>query len=188
MRTMIAQRLNLASRPLRNRRFFHLAFGLLLGACLVTVAGAGWLLVRYAGGAQRARVEVADLRLKTREAREEIRQLTRIVTNAEGALRPTVELVNDAILRKRFSWTGLLSDFETALPAQSFLTSLTPGLAGEGSVTLNIGLVSSGLDDLLAFLRNLDGKKFTQVRIENEIPSPEGRLVSEISVRYARVD
>ena len=188
MRTTVTSRLNLASRPVRNRRFFRLAFGLLLGACLIAAAAAGWLLVRYAGGAQRARAETADLQFKIRSAREETRLLTRAVANAEKALGSTVALVNDAILRKRFSWTGLLSDLEASLPGRSFITSLTPGFAGEGSVVLKIGLVSSGLDDLLAFLKNLDVKKFSQVRIENETPSPQGQLVSEISVRYERVD
>jgi len=184
MRTTVASRLNLSSLPVRNRRFFRHAFGLLLGACLVALAAAGWLLVRYAGGAYRARAEAADLQLRTRSAREEIRQLTRSVGNAERALESTVTLVNDAILRKRFSWTGLLSDLEACLPGQSYITSLTPGFTGESSVVLRIGLVSSGLEDLLAFLRSLDVKKFSQVRIENETPSPQGQLVSEISVRY----
>ena len=188
MRITVASRLNLASRPVRNQRFFRLAFGLLGGACLVAVAAAGWLLVRYAGGAQRARAETVQLELRVRTAREGMRQLTRAVDNAERALGSTVTLVNDAILRKHFSWTGLLSDLETSLPARSFITSLTPGFSDKGSVVLRIGLVSSGLDDLMTFLKNLDIKKFSQVRIENEMPSPQGQLVSEISVRYARVD
>lgn len=188
MRTTAALRLNLSSRPVRNRRFFRLAFGALFGACLAAFLAAGWLLVRYAGGAQRARAETADLRLKTREAREETRLLTRTVGNAEKALGSTVNLVNEAILRKRFSWTGLLSDLEACLPGRSYITSLTPGFAGEGSVMLKIGLVSSGLDDLMTFWKNLDPKKFSQLRIDNETPSPQGQLISEISVRYERVD
>ncbi|MDH4196810.1 MAG: hypothetical protein OEW05_05330 [Candidatus Aminicenantes bacterium] len=188
MRTTVASRLNLSSQPVRNRRFFRLAFGLLLGACLVAFVAAGWLWVRYAGGAQRARAETADLRLGTRTAREETRQLTRVVRNAERALESTVNLVNDAILRKRFSWTGLLSDLEASLPGRSYITSLTPGFAGEGSVALKIVLVSSGLDDLMVFWKNLDPKKFSLFRIDNETPSPQGQLVSEISVRYERVD
>jgi Tfp pilus assembly protein PilN len=188
MRTTVASRLNLASRPVRNQRFFRLALGLLGGACLIAVAAAGWFLVRYAGGARRARAETVQLELKVRTAREGARQLTRSVENAERALGSTVALVNDAILRKHFSWTGLLSDLETSLPGRSYITSLTPGFAGEGSVVLKIGLVSSGLEDLMAFWRNLDPKKFFDIRIDNEMPSPQGQLMSEISVRYARTD
>lgn len=188
MRTTIVSRLNLAGHAVRNRRFFGLAFGLLFAVCLAAVAVGGWLLVRYAGGAHRARAETADLQFKTRTARDDTRLLTRTVGNAERALGSTVNLVNDAILRKRFSWTGLLSDLEASLPGPSYITSLTPGFTEEGSVVLRIGLVSPGLDDLMAFLKNLDIKKFSQVRIENETPSPQGQLVSEISVRYERVD
>ena len=188
MRTTVASRLNLASRPVRNQRFFRLALGLTGAACLVAVAAAGWLLVRYAGGARRARAETVQLEINVRTAREGARQLTRSVENAERALGSTVSLVNDAILRKHFSWTGLLSELETSLPGRSYITSLTPGFAGEGSVVLKIGLVSSGLDDLMSFWRNLDPKKFSDIRIENETPSPQGQLVSDISVRYARTD
>lgn len=188
MRMTVASRLNLAGRPVRNRRLFRLAAGFLGGICLVSLATAGWLLVRYAGGAYRARAEAERLQFSVRTVREETRQITRAVENAERALQATVDMVNDAILRKRFSWTALLSDLEASLPARSYITSLTPGFAGESSVVLKIGLVSSGLDELMAFWRNLDPKKFRDIRIENETPSPRGELVSEISVRYERMD
>jgi hypothetical protein len=94
-----------------------------------------------------------------------------------------IDLVNSIILRKVFSWTELLSTLEKSLPDSSYILSLAPTLT-EGSVLqLKLKVVSQDLDKLTEFLNKLKASKF-RIRLEGEIDSENGLLISEVSLSH----
>jgi Tfp pilus assembly protein PilN len=186
MKTMEMIRLNLATRPLRNRRFYRVLFA---AAALVFVglaALAGFLSVKYGLAHGKARAEVSDLEARIARAGGETSRFGSMAAAAAKSDKEKIDLVNAVIMRKSFSWTALLSELEGALPESSYITSLAPSFAGESAVDLNIKVVSRNLDDLLALVDRLTERKFTRIRVDGESTDERGQIVSEITFSYER--
>jgi Tfp pilus assembly protein PilN len=178
--------LNLATRPARNRRFYLLARAVLAAACAVLLAVSAFTMVKY--GLQLGRLAAALANASSRHAAadKEQRRLQAEVRKEEQTEQAEVDVVNRIIYQKSFSWTGFFSELEAALPDSVYITSLSPNVSGERTVTLKVKVVSAGLDDLLVFLNNLNARKFTY-RFESESREEEGRLLSDISLSYERI-
>jgi hypothetical protein len=177
-------RLNLATRPVRNRRIFQWMAGALAVGLAVSAAAGGYLFVRFTVEGRRARREAASLADRTREAQGKTVALARETGNAERDLGGDVDVLNAAIRRKVFSWTRLLGEIEAALPAESVLVSFQPGQADDRGLALKIDIASANLEGLLAFLRGLEAGRFSTIRMENETTGAGGRLVSSLTLRY----
>ena len=186
MKTMESLRLNLATRPLRNTRFFWTAF-IALAALLAALAlTAGFFSIKYGLAGRRARAEVSRLEARISADHAETSRFRTAATAAAKTNKERVDLVNAVIMRKTFSWTGLLSELEAALPEASYVTSLAPSFSGQSAVDLRIKVVSQNLADLLAFVDRLTERKFTRIRVTGESVDEQGRVVSEISFSYEK--
>lgn len=179
--------LNLATRPLRNRRFFLLLGGLLGMAFLVTAFLAVFLFLQFSlkKNAVRADLKSADEKLKT--AQSEQKQIAIRLKEAAGKDQNIIDTINSIILRKSFSWTDFLSKLEECLPDSSYILSLTPSLVDDSRIQLSFKVVSQSLDDLLALINKLQDLKFSQPRVETEERNDRGELTSDILVIYERV-
>jgi len=177
--------LNLASRPVRNRRIYVLARAVLAVALVALVGLTAFTVVKYGRLASRAGASLAETRRAQTAADQERKRLAAEVRKLKQSAQIPVDTVNRIIYQKSFSWTGFLTELESALPDSITITSLVPSFAGERTVALKLTAVSRGLDDLLVFLNNLNGRRF-KYRLENESREEEGRLVTEISLTYER--
>lgn len=177
-------RLNLATRPVRNRRIFQWTAGILAAGLAVSAAAGGYLFVRFKTESRRARRDAAGLSERTREAQARALALAGETANAERDLGGDVDILNAAIRRKVFSWIRLLGEIEAALPAESVLVSLQPGQSDERGLGLKLDVTSANLQGLLAFLRALEAGRFSTIRMENESSGAGGRLVSTLTLRY----
>jgi Tfp pilus assembly protein PilN len=186
MKTMDTIRLNLATRPLRNRRFYRTAFAVSVLILAGLAALAVFLSVKYGLAHSKAEAEVARLESGIAQAGAATRAFRSKAEAVAKAEQERVELVNAVILRKSFSWTGLLSELEGALPESSYVTSLAPNFVGESAVDLRIKVVSRSLDDLLALVDRLTERKFTRIRVEGETTDERGQIISEITFSYER--
>ncbi len=177
--------LNLASRPARNRRFYLLARNVLAAALIVLVGLTAFTAVKYGRLASRAGASLAETRRLQTAAEQERKRLVAEVRKVKKSGQARVDIVNRIIYQKSFSWTGFLTELESALPDSITITSLVPSFSGERTVALKLTAVSRGLDDLLVFLNNLNARRF-KYRLENESREDEGQLVTEISLTYER--
>lgn len=177
---------NLATKPARNRRFYILARNALAVAIVAVVGLATFSVVKYAFQASRLKSSLEETSRLVAAAGKDEQRLSSDIKKVKKTSQAEVDLVNDIIIRKSFSWTAFLSLLEASLPDSSYITSLIPSFSGERTVALKIKLVSRSLDDLLTFLNNLNARKF-RYRLESESREEEGRLVSEISLTYERV-
>ncbi len=177
-------RVNLASEPLRNVRFFRTLFV----ALVVLLAGAASLAAGLFIGQQvrdgRLAREAASLRRSVETARLETKRLESRAREMTARDRSTVDFANDLILRKSFSWVDLLYRLEQALPASSAVVSLAPTAVGGARAEVSLKAVFRNLNDLLAFIRNLYSRGFTQVRLASEGRNDLGQLEAEITVVY----
>jgi type III secretory pathway component EscV len=179
--------LNLATRPLRNRRLFALLGGFIGLVFLITAVLAIVLFFRFAlkKNDVQARLRKADEAIKTSQS-EQKRLNTQLKETAKKD-QDIVAAVNSIILKKSFSWTGFLSQLEEALPDPSYILSLAPTLVDDTRIQFRFRVVSQNLEGLLALINKLQELKFTQPRVETEERNERGQLASEISVTYERV-
>jgi Tfp pilus assembly protein PilN len=178
--------LNLATRPLRNRRLYKaLVYGLVL-VIAVLVGLSAFVFLKYGGEAGRLKEAAAAAKATQDQARAEQRLLSANIRKAESAGRQRVELVNGIILKKTFLWTALFSELEQALPGPSYLTALTPNFLADGSVAMHIRVTSRSLEEFMTFIDNLAARGFKNIQVGDETRSDEGRLIMEIDLRYER--
>lgn len=178
--------LNLATRPLRNRRLFKVVVAVLALVFAVFAALTAFVWLKYGGAASRLKGVSAEARDVRAEADLEVRRLEADIRRASDAGRARVDLVNAIILKKTFLWTGLLTELEKALPGPSYITALSPSFAPDGSMAMHIRVTSRGLDDLTAFITNLTARGFKNILVGGETRDSDGRLIAEIDLRYER--
>jgi cell division protein FtsL len=177
--------LNLATHPARNRRFYLLARNVLALVLAALLGLSAYSIVHYGFRTARLNATLSEITARADAVKKEQRRLTADLQQVKKTAEPRVDLVNGIIFRKSFSWTDFLSLLEASLPDTSYITSLVPSFSGERTVSLKIKVVSSGLEDLLTFLNNLNARKF-RYHLENESREEAGQLVSEISLTYER--
>ncbi|HOW84716.1 MAG TPA: hypothetical protein P5119_05095 [Candidatus Aminicenantes bacterium] len=178
--------LNLASRPLRNRRLYRTSVRALAGLLAVLAVLAVLVVLKTGGEASRLKAANAGTRRLQAEAGREEKRLRADVDRETKLSRDRVDLANRLIRRKMFSWTGLLTELEKALPGPSYISALTPSFTPEGAVALQMRVTSRSLDDLLVFLNGLTAGGFKDVKAGGEQRSDDGRLIAEISATYER--
>jgi len=178
--------LNLATRPRRNRRLY-LLLSRGLAALLVVLAGSSALVIlKFGGESARLKTSIAAVRKLEDEAKREEKRLMADIQAEERLSRVRVDLVNSIILKKTFSWTTLFSEFETALPGPSYITSLVPSFTDQGDLALRLRVTSRNSDDLRALIDNLNARSFKDIQVFDEARSDDGRLITEISLTYER--
>jgi hypothetical protein len=186
MTTTPALNLNLATRPLRNRRLYHVLLRGLVLLLAVLAALTVFVLLKYGGEGRRLKAARAEAGALQAEAQREDRRLAADIRRATDLSRLRVELVNGIILKKSFLWTGLLTELEKALPGPSYITAMTPAFTANGSVAMHIRLTSRSLDDLMAFITSLTARGFKDIQVGGETRSDDGRLITEMDLRYER--
>lgn len=178
--------LNLATRPLRNRRYFMTAMRALVVLFIILAGLAAFAILKYGGEGSRLKAAMAETSRVQAEAAREEKRLEADIDREEKLSRARVDLVNGIILKKTFSWTGLLSDLEAALPGPSYITMLSPSFTQSGAVALEMSVTSRSLEDLEAFITALNARGFKNIKVGGEQRSEDGRVLTPISTTYER--
>jgi len=148
--------LNLATRPARNERLPALVFASLATVVVLGSVIHGVLVARLASTAatsldkemERLTREREELRVKDRELR------------AVKVEKPALErwrAVKDLVDQRSFSWTGLLSRLETALPPDVRLVSISPSVR-DGRIRLGLDAVVRSPDDAVPLVKALEDR------------------------------
>jgi len=178
--------LNLASNPMRNRRlFFMLGLGLLIVFIGTVVLGTG-MHVRYKSKREEIEEELQTLQKNVTMVKNQEARYKELIEKKLVNTKEISEYINSVIYRKSFPWMDFFAALEDTLPASSYIVSLTPYPADGTELEVRFQAVFSNLNELLKFIKNLDDRGFEDINIVSESQSAEGKLLSEISVRYAR--
>jgi hypothetical protein len=176
---------NLASRPLRNRRFFFAAL-LAFAAVFALAALAAGLSLRTSHKLEAgARTDLDRITRLSESARKEKDAWSAEAAELARKLKDTVEAVNGIIQRKSFSLVDVFTRLEEALPVGSYIAGISPVAPADGRLDLRFRVVSPSLPELLALVQKLGGLGFKNISVKNEA-TVEGRLVSEITFSHER--
>ena len=176
---------NLATRPLRNHRFIRAAAAALgLGGILL-----GWLtfgtLAGYKGRQKSARAEIARLERTIQVSERERVVRDRELADIKRVNKDKVDLVNQALMKKGFSWVEFFTLLEDALPPASYISSMAPVSAVDGRFEVRFKVVSVSLADTLKLVQNLSAVFRTVPFVQNEVRMG-GQHISEIILTYER--
>jgi len=176
---------NLASRPLRNRRFFFALVSLIAAVFLFLTALSAFSIFRNSGREKSARGSLARMEQMTQRVQKEKDEWSLKIRNLSREDKDRIGSTNGIILKKSFSWVDFFSRLEEALPAASFISWMAPLQASEGKLAVRFRVVSLNLNDLLALIQKLASLGFKDISVKNEILLP-GQISSEIFLNNER--
>jgi Tfp pilus assembly protein PilN len=171
--------LNLASQPFRNETLPSLLIGLgavVLAALTVQhVVAIRRLLPAQTSAAHR---ELEALEQEAARLREESRQVR--VTRPEPAVLAEWTQLKELVDRRAFSWTGLFSVLEQALPLGVRLLTITPTVE-KGVVTLEFTAVARSYEQGLELIQVLEDRpEFADVTPKSRDDADETRFMYEM--------
>ncbi len=186
MKAVPVLHLNLATRPTRNRRFYRSARNGLVVIAAASIGLSVWTVANTTLKDAGLKSETAAVQKTLDESRREQQKYTQATDKIKKTDLPRVNLVNEVILRKTFSWTSFLSEFETALPEASYITAFTPRFSGARTVAITARVVTRNLEDLLALINALNARNFKGIQVNSEARSDSGQLIYEMNLTYER--
>ncbi len=177
---------NLATRPFYNERAVH---GWLLIAALLVGAATVFNVSRV------LKYSRSDTRLATQATTDEARaaDLRRQAARLRAAVDPKqleakageARLANELIDRRTFSWTELFNRFETTLPDEVRIASVRPHIDKDKGFVLQIHVLARGVDDVNAFIENLEETgAFARILSREEHPNEKGEFEADIETVY----
>jgi len=176
---------NLASQPLRNRRFFFALLAAAAAVFLVIAVLTLWSSAKSRAREASLRTTLERMEGETRTAQKEKDAWTVQIRDFSKKYKDILGSINGIILAKTFSWTDFFAKLEEAMPAGSFISAIAPAQAADRRIDLRFKVVSRELADLLALIQKLNTLGFKNISVRNEA-SEAGQLTSEILVTYER--
>ena len=178
--------LNLATQPLVNRNLFFILCGFLIVLIVALAVHSGLTYFKYSGKDLDTGVQTLDLEKKKDGMQDEEKRLNALIQETDIEYRYRIDLLNEIILRKSFSWTDFLSDLEQILPGSCHIVSLAPSPRPNQTMKVVLTLVSPVLQDVITFINSLHQQGFRNVRPEGESRAENGDLLVRMSFVYER--
>ena len=117
--------INLASRPLRNRRLFFSLAAALGVAFLVTTLLAAVVFWAFTLKKGEIRASLRKNEDAIRTAQADQKRLSTRTKEAVDKEQDVIDTINGIILQKSLSWTDFLSRLEECLPDASYILSMS---------------------------------------------------------------
>lgn len=183
---MRAVDLNFASTPFRNNTPYYLGYG--LGAVLLVVFTCynGYAFVHYSKSEAALESDHTKKQARLAELYADAGRIQREIGSKDlKGLNERAAFTNGLLLRRRFSWTGLLNSLEEVQPYQVRLLSLRPIVLQRG-ILIEARAVAKDLQAFWNFQQNLQNhQKFRRVYPAGYLKSSElGDYVFNISFNY----
>jgi Tfp pilus assembly protein PilN len=181
--------LNLSTRPFKPYRAANLGLFVLLLILGAVSTFQVYSYQRYSALAAASREEEKIKRAEADRLNEQTRAVTQKMNRANaGAKLSEVELLDQLLIRKSFSWTRLLARLEGLVPDDVRLISLQPAVDENGRTFLNMDVRGRTFSDATQFLRALENSKsFGEVTLaleEKKGASATGELQFTLSAFY----
>jgi hypothetical protein len=161
---------------------------LLIGSCVLLVSGIFWNGMQAMATYQECRTIEAELERVRQQDRNLIAEASRdgmdLSDHALNRLSFEVELANQLLEKRIFSWTKFLAELEQAVPSRLALSSVRLDQAG---TTVRLTGTAMSLEDLTAFTVGLqDHATFRDPVLAQHRAGINGLVEFDITVRYRR--
>ena len=160
---------NLATRPFIELRPIFLRLRIFMGVLALVAVGAMVASYLLQKKLDVAKAQIDAVHTQVVAAQEEKRRTEqRMREPVNSAVLTRAHFLNALFLRKSFSWTAIMMDLETVLPAGVQVTSIEPAPTSDGDVMIRLR-VSGDRDRAVQLVRNLEkSKRFLAPRLTGE--------------------
>ncbi len=161
--------INLASRPFVELRPLFARLRLAMAALAVLAIVLGIALAQLNVRAARAAAQMQALKTRTAAFEQERRNNeARMRQPQNTAVLERSQALNALFAKKSFSWTAVMMDLESVLPAGVQVTSIDPQITKEGLIQIRLR-VTGDRDRAVQLVRNLESsRRFLAPRLSNE--------------------
>jgi hypothetical protein len=176
--------LNLSTRPFKPYRAVNLGLLILF---FILLAVSVWQVYTY----QQNSALAASIRGNEQKAREESERLTKELTLLNAKMKSgnatekmnQVQILNEILLRKSFSWTKVFANLEEVMPENVHLLSLRPFVDKEGKMGLNIIFRGKSFADGHEFVKTLETSPiFSNLALAVEEKTPSQTSIGEVEM------
>jgi hypothetical protein len=176
--------LNLSTRPFKPYRAAN--FGL-LALFLSLIAVSVWQVYTY----QQNSALAASIRPNQQKAQEESERLSQQLTRVNAQMFSDnaadkisqVQILNNILLRKSFSWTTVFANLEQVMPENVHLLNLRPFVDDKGNMGLNITFRGRTFDDGHLFVKTMETSPiFSNVVLAIEAPTGKEAVPGEVEM------
>ncbi len=161
--------LNLATRPFIELRPLFARLRLAMAALVVLAVLFGVALHLLSARASAAQAQMDALRSRTAVFEQERQSNEARMRQPQNmSVLERSQFLNALFAQKSFSWTAVMMDLETVLPAGVQVTSIDPSITKEGDVLIRLRVVGDR-DRAVQLVRNLESShRFLAPRLSNE--------------------
>jgi Tfp pilus assembly protein PilN len=176
----------LSTRPFYNERIVHLWLAAIAVAVVAATAFNASRVLRYSSSDTRLATQASRDELRVRELHQEAVRLRASVDPRQVDFAAAdARQANDLIDRRTFSWTELFNRFESTLPDDVRIASVKPRVDRDRGIVLTINVSARTVDDVGAFIKNLeDTGAFVNIRPVEEHSDETGLLLSSLEAVY----
>jgi Tfp pilus assembly protein PilN len=181
-----ADRINLATRPFYNERAVNVVLTLAAATVLAVTAYNLWEVYGLSGRHAELQGRISQAEAKARDLRDRAAAIRRSIDPRE--LDATVAAAREANLlieRRVFSWTEVLNQFETTLPASVRISSVRPRVERDGAMMVEVVVLARSVEAVDAFIENLEQRgAFSNVLSREEFVNEDGLIQAALEGRY----
>lgn len=177
--------INLAARPLRNRRFYFTLIGGAAALFLVVAVLSTMVLLASRTREKAMSESLAGVRKEIAAAKQDRDRWMAQIREWAGTYRTTVDALNAVLIDKRYSWVEFLTRIEESLPGSSTIVYMAPLVAREGVVEARFKVSCPSLQELLSFIQKLNAQGFKDISVRQEAQL-NGQWMSEILFTHER--
>jgi Tfp pilus assembly protein PilN len=180
------ERINLSTRPFYNDRAVHAVLALVAAIVLGVTAFNLWEVYVLSGRQAQLQDRISQAESKSRALREKATAIRQSINPRE--LEATVAAAREAnalIERRVFSWTEVLNQFETTLPAAVRIMSVRPRVERDGTMNVEVVVLARTVEAVDAFVENLEKRgAFSGVLSREEFLNEDGLIQASLQGRY----
>ncbi|MFQ6083510.1 MAG: hypothetical protein ACE5WD_09135 [Candidatus Aminicenantia bacterium] len=177
--------LNLAKNPVKNKRFFYLLICVLIPLILIVLGLNIIKFLEYFQKEKEVKQSILRIERKCNRLRQEEKRYLERIKNLKKENKEKVELINELIFKKSFSWTSLLFALENSMLGDTIIFSLRPELR-QSEVKVRIEIGARNINGLLSFVNSLKKQNFQNIQVLNERKDEKGIIFSTISFNFPR--
>ena len=179
-------RTNLATRPFYNTQAVTLLVGVLAALVALATLFNVVSVIRYSQSDSALATQATQDAERAAMLRAEAAKLRGSVDARQvDLIAGEARLANDLIDRRVFSWTELFNTFERTLPTGVRITAVRPAVDDNGRILLSVAVTAKGVDDVNAFMENLEKTTaFQRLLTREERVDDGGELEATIEAFY----
>jgi Tfp pilus assembly protein PilN len=183
-------RTNLSSRPFYNERAVRIGLGAVAALAVGLTLFNAIETLELQGQSSESRQLVAQNEVQAHDLRDKAAAIRRSIDRSKlDRVQVAAREANALIDRRTFSWTELLNQFQSTLPADVRIAGVVPQTDPDGRHQVQITVFERRIEDLEAFMDALEKTgAFSSVLSRSDHPNEDGTIQSDIQAYYKPSD